>query len=153
MFMAKLVRHCAEHRIQLITTSNYGPEKLLDDDTFHHLVQPTIDRIKNDFVIFALDHQVDYRQRDADPQQVLEGYRLGSLNLFETPVAQPEHDTMIQIGYDEIGPVHLNAETIWITFDQICRTRRNTADYLELAGRYSCWHVTGIPASTNMPME
>lgn len=153
MFMAKLVRHCAEHRIQLITTSNYGPEKLLDDDTFHHLVQPTIDRIKNDFVIFALDHQVDYRQLDADPQQVLEGYRKGSLNLFETPAAQPEHDMMIQIGYDEIGPVHLNAETIWITFDQICRTRRNTADYLELAGRYSCWHVTGIPASTNMPMD
>lgn len=60
---------------------------------------------------------------------------------------------MIQIGYDEIGPVHLNAETIWISFEQICRTRRNTADYLELAGRYSCWHVTGIPASTNMPMD
>ncbi|MGJ3403002.1 cell division protein ZapE [Glutamicibacter sp. Je.9.36] len=153
MFMAKLIRHCTEHEIQLVTTSNYGPEKLLDDDTFHHLVQPIIDRIQRDFTVFSLDHSVDYRQLAADPEQVLDGYRRGTLNLFEAPGELPVHDTMIQIGYDEIGPVHVNADEIWISFEQICRTRRNTADYLDLASRYSRWHVTCIPASATMPMD
>ena len=153
MFMAKLIRHCTEHEIQLFTTSNYGPEKLLDDDTFHHLVQPTIDRIQRDFIVFSLDHSVDYRQLASDPELVHEGYRNGSLNLFEMPDDMPLHDTMIEIGYDEIGPVHLDADEIWIGFDQICQTRRNTADYLELAIRYSRWHITCIPASSNLPMD
>lgn len=153
MFMAKLIRHCTEHGIQLFTTSNYGPENLLDDDTFHHLVQPTIDRIQRDFIVFSLDHSVDYRQLASDPGLAPDGYRKGSLNLFETPDDMPLHDTMVEIGYDEIGPAHLRADEIWISFDQICRTRRNTADYLELASRYSCWHITSIPASSTLPMD
>lgn len=153
MFMAKLVKHCMEHDILLITTSNYEPEKLLDDDAFHHLVQPTIQRIRRDFSVLELDHAVDYRRLASQPNAEHAGYRRGTLNLFPAPQQLPSLDTMLEIGYDKIGPVHAGQQSVWITFDQICRTRRNTADYLELATRFACWHIIRIPSSATMPMD
>lgn len=153
MFMGKLVKYCEQHDIQLVTTSNYEPEKLLDDDTFHHLVKPIIDNIRSDFEVFELDHEFDYRLLSTSLQATPEGYRRGSLNLLPQSAPMICVDDWIQIGYDQIGPVDLRDDSIWISFDQICRTRRNTADYLELASRYSCWHVTQIPSSETMPMD
>ena len=153
MFMGKLVKYCEQHDIQLVTTSNYEPEKLLDDDTFHHLVKPIIGSIRSDFEVFELDHELDYRLLSTSLEAPAEGYRRGSLNLLPHPAPIISGNDWIKIGYDQIGPVELRDGIIWITFDQICRTRRNTADYLELASRFSCWHVTQIPASETMPMD
>ncbi|SCB82579.1 AFG1/ZapE family ATPase [Arthrobacter sp. NIO-1057] len=153
MFMGKLVKYCEQHDIQLVTTSNYEPEKLLDDDSFHHLVKPIIGSIRSDFEVYELDHEFDYRLLSTSLQATPEGYRRGSLTLLPQSAPTICGDEWIKIGYDQIGPVELRDGTIWISFDQICRTRRNTADYLELASRFSCWHVTQIPSSETMPMD
>lgn len=152
MLMGKLIKFCQQHEIQLVTTSNYEPENLLDDDTFHHLVKPIIEIIRHGFEIFKLDHEQDYRLISGSPNDA-QGFAKGTLNLVPRTIPVTATETWIEIGYDRIGPAHLTDGCIWITFDQICRTRRNTADYLELATRYSRWHITEIPSSETMPMD
>ncbi|NQD40148.1 cell division protein ZapE [Glutamicibacter halophytocola] len=153
MFMGKLVKYCKQHDIQLVTTSNYAPEKLLDDDAFHHLVTPIIESIRADYEVFELDHELDYRLRKAEMEGATSGYRSGSLTLLPQQAPRDSLETWIEIGYDRIGPARQAGEAIWISFDQICRTRRNTADYLELATRFPRWHITQIPSSELMPMD
>jgi len=153
MFMGKLVRYCEQHNIHLVTTSNYEPEKLLDDDAFHHLVKPIIEAIRRNFEIFHLDHELDYRLLSSNQEEALSGYRSGSLNLLPRQAPSTSEQTWIEIGYDRIGPAQLDDDAIWISFDQICKTRRNTADYLELANRFARWHITQIPSGETMPMD
>ena len=153
MLMVRLVKYCAEHSIFLVATSNYEPEKLLDDDAFHHLVQPTIAAIRENFAVFELNGAVDYRTLDSDDQEFKHGYRAGTLSVGINAEPGSELREFIRIGYDEIGPACVVGETIWISFAQLCGTRRNTADYLELIQRFTRWHITGIPASLGLPMD
>ncbi|GAA1411230.1 cell division protein ZapE [Glutamicibacter uratoxydans] len=153
MLMAKLVKYCTEHKIFIVTTSNYSPDNLLDDDAFHHLVQPTITTIETSFHIFELDHQIDYRTLAADSGAFACGYRAGSMEVNCTATPPDIEPVMIHIGYDKIGPAHIQDQALWISFAQLCGTRRNTADYLELARRYSKWHIMEIPPSAQLPMD
>ncbi|WP_159610194.1 cell division protein ZapE [Glutamicibacter sp. JC586] len=153
MLMGKLVKYCSEHNVRLITTSNYGPEKLLDDDTFHHLVKPTIEHIRQNFEVFELDNAQDYRFLDELSAADRTGFRSGSLTRLPQEFPDSNQSVLIEIGYDRIEADALTEDTVWISFDQMCRTRRNTADYLELASRYSRWHITKIPSSSTMPMD
>ncbi|WP_404291360.1 cell division protein ZapE [Glutamicibacter arilaitensis] len=153
MFMAKLVKYCQEQEIFLVTTSNYEPEKLLDDEYFHHLALPTIELVRSTFSVFELDSAVDYRTLDAPAEMRREGYLAGTLNSGYSPIDESSFDSLIEIGYDQIGPARYRGSTIEISFDQLCRTRRNTADYLTLASQFTCWHITSVPASHNMPMD
>lgn len=153
MFMARLVAYCQQHGIFLVTTSNYGPEKLLDDDAFHHLILPTITLIRDGFAVFELDAAVDYRTLSTSDTQRSSGYGAGTLNVGKLPEVLPTLDTQIQVGYGEIGPAAVLEQTVFISFEQLCRTRRNTADYLDLASRYSCWHILSVPTSDQMPMD
>lgn len=153
MFMARLVNYCEEHGIFMVTSSNYPPEKLLDDEYFHHLIEPTIAKMRSTFAIFELDATVDYRTVETPEQLRLSGYRSGTLNPGYSPIDESDFSEHLQIGYDQIGPARINQSTIEISFGQLCRTRRNTADYLELATRFNCWHITSIPLSEDLPMD
>lgn len=153
MLMSKLVQYCAEQNISLITTSNYQPENLLDDDAFHHLVKPTINLIRENFEVIELDNTQDYRFLAASERSEYSGFRAGTLTLHPQTLTQSNQPTVIEIGYDQIKATAIDQETVWISFDQLCRTRRNTADYLDLATRFSRWHISQIPASATMPMD
>ncbi|MGO2031917.1 MAG: cell division protein ZapE [Glutamicibacter ardleyensis] len=153
MFMAKMVNYCEEAGIFIITTSNYAPEKLLDDEYFHHLIEPTIAKIRSSFEVFELDAAVDYRMLETPEQMRLSGYRSGTLNPGYSPIDETDFTEQLPVGYDHIGPVRLTGTSIEISFSQLCRTRRNTADYLELASRFNCWHITSVPSSEHMPMD
>lgn len=153
MFMARLITYCEEHEIFIVTTSNYAPEQLLDDEYFHRLIEPTIATIRSNFKVFELDAQIDYRTLETPEQLKLSGYRAGTINPGYCPIDDSGFNQQVTIGYDQIGPSKITDSTIEITFDQLCRTRRNTADYLELASRYTCWHIIGIPPSAQVPMD
>ena len=153
MLMVRLVKYCAEHSIFLVATSNYEPDRLLDDDAFHHLVQPTIASIRENFTVFELDGSVDYRTLAVDGEACDRGYRAGTLSVGVTAEPSTARREMIRIGYDEIGPACVADESIWIGFDQLCGTRRNTADYLELVRRFTRWHITAVPATRDLPMD
>lgn len=152
MFMARLVSYCQEHDISLITTSNYEPEKLLDDPYFHHLIEPTISKIRSNFRVFELDSQIDYRTVD-QPQVPRSGYRAGNLYIGATPPVPSVEPTALQVGYDTLTPVYVSGQRLEISYELLCRTRRNTRDYIELAQRFTHWSVSQIPDSRIMPMD
>lgn len=154
MLMVRLVKYCSEHAISLITTSNYEPDKLLDDDAYHHLVAPTIESIKHQLRVFPLDYDVDYRTLERAAHDCPSGYRAGTLNVntFDSPLKEWSAQS-IKIGYDTIGPAFIRDYAIEISFQQLCGTRRNTSDYLELATRYRQWFISDIPSSHNLPMD
>ncbi|MFJ2620280.1 cell division protein ZapE [Glutamicibacter sp. NPDC087344] len=153
MLMVKLVKYCSENSIFLVATSNYEPERLLDDDAFHHLVQSTIHCIREQFTVFELNGNLDYRTVAVLEQTFATGYRAGSLSVGIDAAPASAAQTMIPIGYDTIGPATIDGKTIWVSFSQLCGTRRNTADYLQLAQRYTRWHLTDIPSSQSLPMD
>ena len=152
MFMARLVNFCQEHGITLLTTSNYEPEGLLADPYFHHLIEPTIAKIRSSFHVVELDHRVDYRTLDQGTRQRT-GYRAGSLYTAATPPTPSAPPTSLQIGYDTLAPVYLRSGQLRIGFELLCRTRRNTRDYIEMAEKFGHWIIEGIPAGDSMPTD
>lgn len=154
MLMVRLFKYCSEHAISLVTTSNYEPDKLLDDDAFHHLVAPTIESIKEQLKVFCLDYSIDYRTVEPDTHDRSSGYRAGTLNvhLLDSPLQQTPAE-LVEIGYDTIGPAFIRGDSIQISFQQVCGTRRNTSDYLQLSERYRRWYITDVPASQDLAMD
>lgn len=152
MFMARLLGYCQDHGITLITTSNYEPEKLLDDPYFHHLIEPTIAKIRSNYRVFELDNRLDYRTIDT-PRVARSGYRRGNMFVGGTPPVPGSETSDLKVGYDTLSGVFIDGGQLHISYDLLCRTRRNTRDYLELSERFSHWIVPGIPDSKRMPMD
>lgn len=152
MFMARLVSYCQEHDITLIATSNYAPEQLLDDPYFHHLIEPTIAKIRADFTVFPLDNQLDYRRTEISAA-ARSGFRAGKLLIDVTPPIPKVSASSLRVGYDNLAPVYIDGEHLQISYQLLCQTRRNTRDYLELARQFNRWSIVGIPRSDNLPMD
>ena len=152
MFMARLVGYCQQHGITLITTSNYEPERLLDDPYFHHLIEPTIEKLRRDFHVFELDNALDYRTVHGSLRD-LGGYSSGTLNIALTPPPTTLPAQTLQVGPDALHPVYPEDGTLRISFELLCQTRRNTRDYLEMAARFYEWTIEQIPASSTMPLD
>ncbi len=150
MIMAGLLEHLFNSGVVLVTTSNASPRDLYRDGLQRARFLPAIDLICQHCEIFNLDGSKDYR---------LLG--LQQTHLYVVPHSMhaqediqrylDEHVTAIQTSN---GSIKINGrdiafqvcaeDTIWLSFESLCKTTRSQTDYLEIARLFNTLILTDI---------
>lgn len=141
----RVLRALIARRVPLLATSNYPPEGLLPDPMFHHLFEPGIALIRQNFAELALGGTTDYRRLDqADAER--SGFSRGAWQaqgLLPEPEAS-EAATLRENGHTFAARRAADGE-LWFHFDDVCETATAAGDYLSWAARFPRWVVEAIP--------
>lgn len=90
----RLLAEIAAQGIPTLITSNYEPESLLSDPTFHHVIEPSIRTLRSNFQIETLDGGNDYRKYGAAERG--SGFAAG--RWLVAGLGQDSHNVLIAAG-------------------------------------------------------
>jgi len=150
MIMSGLLEALFEAGVVLVTTSNSQPKNLYYDGLQRARFLPTIDLIHQNCQVVNLDGSEDYRLRG-----------LQQTHLFTVPHSPQVMDEINAYLSDRVTPYQSRAnhlsingrslsfqvcaeDTIWFSFDELCKTTRSQNDYLELARMFNTLILTDI---------
>lgn len=146
----RLLAEIAAQGIPTLITSNYEPESLLSDPTFHHVIEPSISTLRSNFQIEMLDGGNDYRKYGAAERGsgfaagrwLVAGLGQDSHNVLIaaglTPPRQDEAVTVLE-GHRALRASAVRDTEIWFDFTNLVDARSVTNDYLELADQFHTW--------------
>lgn len=151
----RLLAEIAERGIPTLITSNYEPEGLLPDLMFHHVIEPSIKILRENFDVRVLDGGTDYRsRRPARTDGFAAGHWLtaasGSaarealVSVGMPPPGDAEAVTVLE-GHRALHASAVRGTEIWFRFNDLLGTRSATDDYLELAERFDSWVLLDVP--------
>ncbi len=152
MILAELLHQLIERGVVLIATSNSAPDDLYADGLQRARFLPAIDLIKRSCRIFLLDARADYRLRALKqhpvyhwPENAASESELDS--EFRTLAAGESISRgVIDIRGRAIQPRARAGSVVWFDFSVLCEGPRASADYIELARRFSTMIISGVPA-------
>lgn len=140
MLVARLLKALFARGITLVVTSNYPPEGLLPNPLFHHLFEPTITVLEQNLTAVRVAGPVDYRTVTAPDA----GFAAGRF-VPATAIEAPSERVALTIGTRTVTAAAVRDRTVWFEFAALCGTPTAPTDYLDLAERFGCWVITGVP--------
>lgn len=156
MIMAGLLEPLFEAGVVLITTSNSAPDNLYRDGLQRARFLPAIELISRHCDVFNLDGGEDYRLKGLQ-QAHLYTVPHSSAAIDEIHRYLDEHVISIQerrehlhINGRELGFQVCAEDTIWFTFEELCKSTRSQNDYLEIARLFNTLILTDIEKMTAM---
>lgn len=151
-FITRMLRTVLDRGIVLVATSNYPPADLLPDPMFHHLFEPGIALIAGHLQVLALDAGVDYRTLPAAGAAAGFGtgyhlHRPAAALLDAAGLSLPGEGEQAQLrpGTRTLRALRADGNQLWFDFEDLCHAQSATSDYLQLAGTYRHWVVSGVP--------
>jgi cell division protein ZapE len=150
MILHRLLDALFEHRVSIVTTSNFHPDGLYPNGLHRDRILPAIELLKARLEVVCVDAGIDYRQRtlqhvrmyhsplgsDADTQMTTAFEQLAEAR-DETPVLQIEHR--------ELRARRRAGGVVWFDFATLCGGPRSQNDYLELASRFHALLLSNVP--------
>ena len=158
MLIGRLLDALFDEGIILITTSNTPPEELYKDGLQRDSFLPAIKLLDEHCQVANLDGGQDYRTlglkhtrlyqvpHNREAIETIEKY----LNTHLVSVKQ--HDSLI-INGRKINVEFCAEDTVWFSFDELCKTTRSRFDYLEIASLFNTVIITGIEAMNEGTMD
>ncbi|WP_275094066.1 cell division protein ZapE [Microbacterium lushaniae] len=139
--LTRLLDHVFARELTVLATSNYAPDDLLPNPSWHHIFEPGIALIKANMDVLPLHGPTDYRTTHDDHSR---GFAAGiwSRGLHPFTSFAPHSVTVHGRSFvvTSTGGGELTA-----TFDQPCRTPTSTVEYLQWARDFTRWAVADIP--------
>lgn len=156
MIMAGLLKSLFEQGVVLVTTSNCSPSDLYQNGLQRARFIPAIELISTHCQTVNLDGGKDYR---------LMG--LQQTHLYTVPHSQSALDAVNRYLSEHIQPVQLSSDslningrelhfqfcsedTIWFSFEELCKTSRSQNDYLEIARLFNTLILTDIEQMSHL---
>jgi cell division protein ZapE len=150
MILTGLLKALFEEGVVLVTTSNCQPNNLYRNGLQRARFLPAIDLISKRCHVINLDGGKDYR---------LLGLR--QTHLYTVPHSQAVVDEVNLYLLEHVQPIQLNMEhlnlngrelnfqfcsedTIWFSFNELCKTSRSQNDYLEISRLFRTLILTDI---------
>ena len=150
MILHRLLAAMFEHRVSIVTTSNFPPDGLYPNGLHRERILPAIALLNDRLEVLNVDAGTDYRRR------TLEQARLYLVPAG--PVADAELEaTFVRLAESRDEPPVLNIEhrqirairraggVVWFDFRQLCAGPRSQNDYLEIASRYHTVLLSNVP--------
>lgn len=160
MILGELLRALFDRRLTLVTTSNTPPDALYADGLQRERFRPAIEALETHCQVVALDAREDYRLRELirhpvyyqpdnedSERQLLEEFE--GLAGGESVSAAP-----LSIRGYSLKPLRRAGSVVWFDFATLCAGPRASADYIELARRFSTLFISAVPRmddATNDP--
>ena len=141
--LTRLLENVLPRDIIVLTTSNYAPEELLPNPTWHHMFEAGIALILEHMQAFELAGPTDYRTVGHDHSR---GFAAGSwTSAAPLPTPAPEEATVSHVRGRDFPVLAIRDDALWISFHQLCEQPTSTIEYLEWAQRHPRWVVTDVP--------
>jgi len=150
LILHRLLQALFEHRVSIVTTSNFPPDGLYPNGMHRDRILPAIDLLKDRLEIVNVDAGTDYRQ------STLQG-----METYHSPLG-PEADAAMGAAFERLAEArdespHLRIEhrlirarrraggVVWFDFRELCGGPRSQNDYLELASQFHTLLLSGVP--------
>ena len=150
MILHRLLESLFEHRVGIVTTSNFRPDDLYPNGLHRDRILPAIELLKRQLEVVDVDNGTDYRRRT-----------LEQVKLYHTPLGPEAEAEMAQAferlaeARNESPDLHIEHRVlharrraggvVWFDFKELCGGPRSQNDYLELATQFHTILVSGVP--------
>ena len=150
MILHRLLESLFEHRVSIVTTSNFEPDGLYPNGLHRDRILPAIELLKEKMEVICVDNGTDYRKRT-----------LEQVKLYHSPLgpqadaAMAEAFTRLAESRDEPPVLHIEHRelharrkaggVVWFDFKQLCGGPRSQNDYLELATQFHTVLLSDVP--------
>ncbi|WP_329275767.1 cell division protein ZapE [Streptomyces sp. NBC_00691] len=153
MLVARLFRTLLDRHVTLVTTSNYPPAGLMPDPLYHHLFEPTIQRIEERMDILDVSGPTDFRRLPPPAhgsRRFAEGACLtdaGDALRGEPGVEAPRpgEAVLVPAHHRALPARAARADLVWFGFDVLCEGTTAVPDYLALVERFGTLVLDGVP--------
>ncbi len=150
MILHRLLESLFEHRVSIVTTSNFEPDGLYPNGLHRDRILPAIELLKQKMEVICVDNGTDYRRRTLEQVQLYHS-PLGP----EADQAMSEAFTRLAESGDEPPVLHIEHRelharrkaggVVWFDFKQLCGGPRSQNDYLELATQFHTVLLSDVP--------
>ena len=153
MILHRLLDSMFEHRVSIVTTSNFHPDDLYPNGLHRDRILPAIELLKSKLEVISVDNGTDYRRRTME-QVKLYHTPLGPeadaemASAFERLAEAKEESPVLHIEHRELRARRRAGGVVWFDFKELCGGPRSQNDYLELATQFHTVLLSGVPEMT-----
>jgi len=153
MILHRLLESMFEHRVSIVTTSNFHPDDLYPNGLHRDRILPAIELLKSKLEVISVDNGTDYRRRTLE-QVKLYHTPLGPeadaemTTAFERLAEAKEESPVLHIEHRELHARRRAGGVVWFDFKELCGGPRSQNDYLELATQFHTVLLSGVPEMT-----
>ncbi len=150
MILHRLLEALFQHRVSIVTTSNFPPDGLYPNGLHRDRILPAIELLKERLEVVNVDSGVDYRQST-----------LQAVAMYHTPLG-PEADAAMSAAFERLAEASAESPqlriehrvirarrraggVVWFDFRELCGGPRSQNDYLELATQFHTLLLSGVP--------
>jgi cell division protein ZapE len=150
MILHRLLESMFEHRVSIVTTSNFHPDELYPNGLHRDRILPAIELLKDKLEVISVDNGTDYRSRVME-QVKLYHTPLGPAadaemtSAFERLAETKEESPLLHIEHRELRARRRAGGVVWFDFKELCGGPRSQNDYLELATQFHTVLLSGVP--------
>ncbi len=159
LLLARLLEDLFARDIVLLASSNYSPQALMPNPTWHESFAAGIRCMEENMDVLELNGAVDYR---ATAGLTPAGFASGSWLSPGTPeqlaaigLAAPTADeqTQILVRTRQFDVRAARDNQLWVTFADIARARTTPIEYLDWIERFPTWVITEVPLLQSVDMQ
>jgi cell division protein ZapE len=150
MILYRLLESLFEHRVSIVTTSNFHPDGLYPNGLHRDRILPAIALLKDKLEVISVDNGTDYRKLTLE-QVGLYHTPLGEVadkamtEAFDRLAEARDESPLLRIEQREIHARRRAGGVVWFDFKELCGGPRSQNDYLELASQFHTLLLTGVP--------
>jgi cell division protein ZapE len=150
MILYRLLESLFEHRVSIVTTSNFHPDGLYPNGLHRDRILPAIALLKDKLEIISVDNGTDYRKLTLE-QVGLYHTPLGAVadklmtEAFERLAEARDESPLLRIEQRELHARRRAGGVVWFDFKELCGGPRSQNDYLELASQFHTLMLSGVP--------
>jgi cell division protein ZapE len=159
LLLTRLLDDLFARDIVLLASSNYSPQALMPNPTWHESFAAGIRSIEANMDLLELNGAVDYR---ATAGLSIAGFASGSWlspgsdeQLAEIGLTAPAagEQTKILVRTRQFDVRAARENELWVTFADIARARTTPIEYLDWIERFPIWVITEVPLLQSVDMQ
>jgi cell division protein ZapE len=150
MILHRLLESLFEHRVSIVTTSNFHPDGLYPNGLHRDRILPAIALLKDKLEVINVDAGIDYRRRTLEHLPLyhcpLDAQAEGAmLTAFEELAEAKDESPLLHIEHRALQARRRAGGVVWFDFQTLCGGPRSQNDYLELATQFHTVMLSGVP--------
>ena len=149
MLIGRLLKALFDQRVTLVTTSNTTPEGLYKDGLQRANFLPAIALLNQHCEVFNLDGGQDYRTLGLKQAELYQCPHSDEAVEFlrhylDTHLLMSKQNDSLEVNGRLIPYEYCAEDTIWFSYEELCKTARSRLDYLEIAQDFGTLVLSGI---------
>jgi len=150
MILHRLLDAMFEHRVSIVTTSNFHPDDLYPNGLHRERILSAIELLKDKLEVIGVDNGTDYRRRTLEQVELYHtplGARADAAmdEAFARLAEARDEDPLLRIEHRELRARRRAGGVVWFDFSVLCGGPRSQNDYLELASQFHTLLLSDVP--------